>query len=356
MQRSVEVEGVKIGYGYPVFMIAEAGVNHNGDLGLAKELIVKAKEAGAQCVKFQTFNTPDIIINNVAKAPYQKETTPAGESQREMLERLQIDETFHGKIIAHCKKNGISFLSTPYDERSLELLVKLNVPAIKVASTDATNLLFLEKVAKIGVPVIMATGMCLMDEVEAAYNTLRDNGCKDLAILKCTSNYPTSIEEVNLRGIATLAEKFDAIVGFSDHTEGVGAAPYAVACGAKIIEKHFTLDKAMEGPDHRASLSPNELKALISEIRKVEKMLGTHKIEPTKSEHETKRSLQKCFVARRDIKKGEKLSRENIIAKRTGGEGISAIAFYDVLGKICTENLGSDEIILAEYLVNGSYR
>lgn len=342
----------EIGPKNPVYIIAEVGVNHNGSLENGLRLVDIAAEAGADAVKIQTYSTPELIIDDVAKAPYQMETTTKTESQRQMLEKLEIDEAFHREIMAYCESREITFLSTPYGEDSLDLLIKLGVSAIKIASTDTTNLLFLEKVANTGLPVILATGMCSMDEVDRACQTLRDNGCKELAILKCTSNYPTSIEEVNLRGIATLAEKFNATVGFSDHTEGVGASPYAVACGAKIIEKHFTLDKAMEGPDHRASLSPDELKALISEIRKVEKMLGSRKIEPTKSERETKRSLQKCFVARRDIKKGEKLSRENIVAKRTGGEGISAIAFYDVLGKTCIKNLGTDDIILAEYLVD----
>ena len=339
-----------IGPGSPIYIIAEAGVNHNGSIESAFELIDIASKAKADAVKFQSYRTEEIIVSNVEKAPYQKETTPEGETQFEMLKALEIDEAFHRRLIKHCEDKGITFLSTPYDVKSLEMLVRLGAPAIKVASTDTTNLLFLEKVAATGLPVILATGMCTLTEVEAAVAVLRSNGCSELAILKCTSNYPAPIEELNLKGMDTLRDKFDTITGFSDHTEGVGASPYGAALGASIIEKHFTIDKDIAGPDHRASLSPEELRALILEIRKVESMLGSGVIEPSESERATKRALQKCFVASTLIKEGEKLTRENIVAKRTGGEGIPASSLYDILGKSSIKELSPDEIIQTENL------
>lgn len=347
----MNIAGRDIGPRSPIYIIAEAGVNHNGSIDRAFKLIDIASNAGADAVKFQSFSTEEIIISGVKKAPYQKLTTKAGDCQVEMLKELEIDEPFHIRLIEYCKEKGITFLSTPYDVKSLDMLVALGVPAIKVASTDTTNLLFLEKVAQTGLPVILATGMCTMDEVDRAVATLRDNGCVELAILKCTSNYPAAIEELNLKGMATLGDRFDTVVGFSDHSEGIGASPYAVACGAKIIEKHFTIDKEMDGPDHRASLSPEELKELINEVREVELMLGSGVIEPSESEAATKRALQKCFVARTLIKEGEKFTRENIIAKRTGGEGISAVSLYEVLGKSSTREITPDEVIRPEDLL-----
>lgn len=349
----MKIAGRDIGEGSPVYIIAEAGVNHNGSLELALKLVDLAVDAGADSVKFQSYRTEEIIVAEVEKAPYQKETTGEAESQFEMLKRLEIDGDFHKSLIDHCETRGITFLSTPYDVKSLDLIVSLKAPAIKVASTDTTNLLFLEKVAATGLPIILATGMCSMDEVEAAVATLRDNGCKELAVLKCTSNYPADPDEVNLRGIAVLAEKFDVIVGFSDHTEGLGASPYAVALGAKIIEKHFTIDKSMEGPDHRASLSPEELTALVREVRRVEGMIGTGVIEPSASEAATKSSLQKYFVARRSVKTGDELTRENIVAKRTGGEGVAASLLYDLLGRVFTKDLRADEVIYPDCFKEG---
>jgi sialic acid synthase SpsE len=349
----MNIAGREIGTESPVYIIAEAGVNHNGRLDLAIKLIDIAKEAGADAVKFQSYRTEEIIVSNVQKAPYQKETTPEGESQLKMLKGLEIDEEFHRRLIDHCNLKGITFLSTPYDVKSLEMLVALGAPAIKVASTDTTNLLFLEKVAATGLPIILATGMSSMEEVDAAYKTLKKNGCRELAILKCTSDYPADPREVNLNGIAVLADKFDSIIGFSDHTEGVGASPYAVALGAKIIEKHFTVDKTLEGPDHRASLSSEELRALVKEVRRVEGMLGTGVIEPSVSEGETKRSLQKCFVVMSDVKAGDEITRDNIVAKRTGGVGVAASRLYDLLGKTFTKDMSAEEVIYPDSIKGG---
>lgn len=341
----MEIDGKKIGEGYPVYVIAEAGVNHNANLENALKMIDVAFECGADAIKFQTFKTSSLIIRDVDKAPYQRKTTSELENQAEMLQKLEIDELFHHEIVKYCKYKGITFLSTPYDEISLNLLIKLQIPAIKIASTDTTNLLLLEKVGKAGLPVILSTGMCNMKEIERSYYTLKKNGCSELALLKCTSNYPTSLTEVNFKGLLTLAGKFNEITGFSDHTSGIGASPYAVAYGAKIIEKHFTLDKSMDGPDHRASLTPIELKSLIEEIRKVETMGGSSVIEPTESEITNKCFLQKCFVASKNINKGSKLSRANLIAKRTGGEGIPAGELYNILGRLVGGNIQKGKII-----------
>jgi N,N'-diacetyllegionaminate synthase len=327
-----QIAGKMIGDSHDCFIIAEAGVNHNGSLKMAKQLIGVASRSGADAVKFQTFKVKNLILENVEKAPYQTRTTDKHNSQMDMLEKLQINENFHVELIQHCKKNNILFLSTPYDEQSLNMLIKLGVPAIKIASTDATNLLFLEKVAKTDKPVILSTGMCDISEVQAAYRCLRKNGCKDLALLKCTSDYPTNTAEVNLKAMITLAKIFDAVIGFSDHTNGIGASPYAVALGAKIVEKHFTLDKKLPGPDHEASLSPEELKKWVQEIKKVELMLGSAEVLPTKSEQMNKRVLQKNLVSKIEIDKGTVLSRNNLTAKRTGGIGIPAVHIYEVLG------------------------
>lgn len=334
-----------VGDSHDCFIIAEAGVNHNGSLKIAKQLIEVAASSGANAVKFQTFQVKNLILENVEKAPYQTRTTDKHDSQMNMLKKLQIDEDFHVELIQHCKRNNILFLSTPYDEQSLNMLIKLEVPAIKIASTDATNILFLEKVAKTNKPVILSTGMCDISEVEAAYRCLRDNGCKDLALLKCTSDYPTDTAEVNLKAMITLAKIFDAVIGFSDHTHGIGASPYAVALGAKIVEKHFTLDKKLPGPDHEASLSPEELKKWVHEIRKVEIMLGSAEVFPTKSEQMNKRILQKNLVSKIEMEKGTVLSHNNLIAKRTGGIGIPALYIYEVLGLRSVKKIKKDQPI-----------
>lgn len=334
----------------PVFLIAEAGVNHNGDINIAKSMVDNACKARVDAIKFQTFRVSDLILEHVEKAPYQKTTTGSSQLQSQMLEKLQIDEQFHKEVIRYCEEKGVIFLSTPYDEASLDLLLKLNVPAIKIAATDATNLLFLEKVAKCQKPVILSTGMCFMSEIEAAYSCLRENGCREIALLKCTSNYPTSINEVNLKGINSLRNSYSAVIGFSDHTPGIGASPYAVVMGARIIEKHFTLDKTMEGPDHKASLSLEELIQWVHEIRRVEEMMGGREIIPTKSEKENRLFMQKNLVARINMKPGTIITRNNIVAKRTGGAGIPAIKGLDLIGAKTTCEIKKDDIIKWSYI------
>jgi N,N'-diacetyllegionaminate synthase len=328
----IKIGDKKIGEGKPCYIIAEAGVNHNGRLDYAKELIQIASDSGADAVKFQTFKVENLILKGVNKTVYQKKNTKSNLTQTEMLYQLQISRDFHLELISQCKSKNIQFLSTPYDNESLDLLISLNVPALKVASTDTTNLLFLEKIASTKLPVILSTGMSDLSEISTAYTCLRRNGCKNLAILKCTSEYPTKPNEVNLKSMITLATIFDAIIGFSDHTSGIGASPYAVSLGAKIVEKHFTIDKKLPGPDHKASLSPKELHILVREIRRVEMILGTKEIYPTDSERKNKILLQKNLVAQIFIRKGQIINRENITAKRTGGIGIAAIDSLKTLG------------------------
>jgi len=343
---SFKIDNRNIGLGAPVYLIAEAGVNHNGQIELARKLVDAAVEAQVDAVKFQSFVVEELVLKSVRKAPYQETTTGAGQSQFYMLKTFEIDRAFHYEIIDYCKKKGVTFMSTPYDETSLDLLLEIDAPALKIASTDTTNLFFLEKIARSGKPVILSTGMSGLFEIEQSYRCLRENGCQELALLKCTTNYPTIPEEVNLNAMQTMRHVFaDAVIGFSDHTEGVGASPFAVAAGAKIIEKHFTLDKEMSGPDHRASLSPNELKLWVQQIRYAEKLLGRPEITPTKSERHTRKAMQKCLVARREIKAGDLLSRENLAAKRTDGVGVPVSFAYWALGKKATQPIEVDGIV-----------
>ncbi len=345
ISKSIQIENRFVGDGYPAFIVAEAGVNHNGNIKQAEELIRIAKNSGADAVKFQMFKTENLILKNVGKAAYQKKTTGLVESQFDMLKKLEITINQAMMLKKYCEKNNIIFLITPFDEWSLEKLDELRLPAYKVASTDLTNLPFIKKIAKKGKPVILSTGMSYLSEIELALNEIK-NINNDIILLQCSANYPLRDEEANLRVLDTYKKRFDVLVGFSDHTIGIGAAPYAVAMGANLIEKHFTIDKNMNGPDHKASLNPNELKVLIKEIRKVEKYLGSDIKNPTFSESNTRRSLQKCLVAAKNIKINELFTENNIVAKRTGGRGFSPVYYRSFIGKLSKKNYQKDEIIL----------
>lgn len=267
----------------PTFIIAEAGVNHNGDMELAKKLIDVACEAGVDAVKFQTFKAKDLILSSIEKAPYQKKTTDVSENQYMMLKRLEVGFEQNKMLKEYCTKKGIIFLTTPFEITSLKEVYELDVPAIKVAATDLTNIKFLREVALLGKPIILSAGMCYMEEVRMALESIYPIN-KDVILLQCTANYPISDHEANLAVIDTFKREFDILVGYSDHSVGIGASPYAVAKGAKVIEKHFTLDKDMAGPDHRASVTPDELKQLVQDIRRVESYLGNGIKIPTCSE------------------------------------------------------------------------
>lgn len=340
---------IKIGHEWiednsKTFIIAEAGVNHNGDLGLAKKMIDVALEAEVDAVKFQTFKADQLILKDIEKAPYQKVTTDYSESQYDMLKRLEITKEQTKELLEYCRERGIIFLSTPFEKTSLDELDELGVPAFKVAATDLTNIQFLRQVAEKGKPIILSAGMCYLEEVRMALKAISETN-KDVVLLQCTANYPIKDEEANIGVIKTFKQEFDMIVGYSDHSQGVGASPYAVAAGAKVIEKHFTLDKNMEGPDHKASVTPMELKQLVRDIRKVEAYLGDGIKIPTCSEQMTRKSLQKCLVANRAINIGEKFDEKNIVAKRTNGVGISALYYDNIIGRTADCKYEMNDII-----------
>jgi N,N'-diacetyllegionaminate synthase len=326
------------------FVIAEAGVNHGGNMEIAKKLIDLAVEAKTDAVKFQTFKTENLILSDIQKAPYQKDTTDAGESQYDMLKRLEVTREQNLELKQYCIDKGIIFLTTPFDEESLEELDELDLPAYKVASTDTTNLPFLKKIAKKGKPIFLSTGMSYLSEVRLALETIYEYN-KDVVLLQCTANYPIQDNEANLAVINTYRNNFDILLGYSDHSIGVGAAPFAIPMGAKVVEKHFTLDKTDEGPDHAASLSPDELIDFVKTVRRVDAYMGSEIKEPSLSEHNTRKSLQKCMVASQNIKKGEFFSEDNIVAKRTGGVGISPIDYAGIIERKSNRNYKKNEVV-----------
>lgn len=345
---------IKIGSKYiseksKTFVIAEIGVNHNGSISLAKKLINLAKSAGADAVKFQLFKAENLILKNVDKADYQIKNHKKNQTQYEMLEDLQVDINFLKIIKKYCVLKRIEFIVTPYDEKSLDEVIKLGISAIKVASTDTNNFKFLSKISKCKLPIIYSTGMTEMKDIEQGVKTI-NKFSKKLIILQCTSDYPSKNNEIHLNVISSFKKKFKCIVGFSDHTKGIGASPYAVALGAKIIEKHFTLNKNFEGPDHKASLEPKELKQLIKEIRNVEKYLGSFQKKITKSEKTNQKKMQKYIVTKKNMYKNEKLTLENLSFKRTGGIGIKSSNYRKVLNKKINRNINIDTPLKFSYL------
>lgn len=342
--KRILIDDIEISRNSKTFIIAEAGVNHNGSIEIAKKLIDVAVESGADAVKFQTFKTDNLILKNITKAPYQMKTSDCQESQYDMLKRLELTKTQTYELMEYCKKKNILFLSTPFDKESLDELDDMGIKAFKVSATDLTNIQFLKYVAKKQKPIIISAGMCYMEEVEKALKVIEPIN-ENVILLQCTSNYPILDEEANIGLIEKFKNKFNIIVGYSDHSKGVGASPYAVAIGAKVIEKHFTLDKNMEGPDQKASISPEELKKLVEQIRIVEKYIGQGIKMPTQSEQFTRKSLQKYFVASKNIKKGDIFTDDNIVAKRTNGKGISAIYYDELLGNVSAYDFDIDEVI-----------
>jgi N-acetylneuraminate synthase len=342
--KEIKIGNKIIGDNYPVFIIAEAGVNHNGDMSKAKKLIDVATASGVDAVKFQAFKTENLILENVEKAPYQKIQTGVSESQFEMLKKLEVTKEQNLELINYAKQKGIIFLSTPFDEESLEELEELNVEAFKISSTDITNLPLIKRAARKNRPLILSTGMSYMEEVKMAVNEIAPLN-KNLIILQCTANYPVRANEVNLSIINTYKNEFDAIIGYSDHSVGIGAAPYSIPLGAKVVEKHFTLDKSDIGPDHEASLDPNELINFVKTIREVENYIGSSKKMPTEDEKHTRNSLQKCLVATKLINKGEVILEEMIVAKRTGGVGISPINYKKLVGEKAKRRFNKDDIL-----------
>jgi N-acetylneuraminate synthase len=316
--QDIQVGNKLIGAAQPVFVIAEAGVNHNGDLQRARALIDVAVEAGADAVKFQTFQADRLATPGAPKADYQVQTTGDAESQFDMLRRLELSPDAHRELQSYCHERGIIFLSTPFDDVAVDLLDELGVPAFKISSGDLTNSPLLEHVASKGKPVILSTGMSELSELIEAVSVLNTAGCENPVLLHCVSNYPADAAEVNLRAMQTMRSAFDVPVGFSDHTEGIDVALAAVALGACVIEKHFTLDRTLPGPDHRASLEPAELRELVRSIRRVETALGNGRKVPSASELETAKVARRSLVAARDIPAGVTLERSMVVMRRPG--------------------------------------
>jgi N-acetylneuraminate synthase/N,N'-diacetyllegionaminate synthase len=341
---AIKIDGKTVGKEYPCFIIAEAGVNHNGSLELAKKLIDVAKAAGADAVKFQTFKAENVVIKDAEKAEYQKETTGIGESQYDMIKKLELTEEDFMELTDYAKEKKILFLSSPFDKESVGLLEEITVPAFKVASGEITNFPLLRYIAKKGKPIILSTGMATLGEVEEALNVIRSEGVEDVILLHCVSNYPARIEDVNLRVMETLTQAFKLPVGFSDHTLGITVPIAAVASGACVIEKHFTLDRNLPGPDHKASLEPNELREMVKSIRDVEKALGDGIKQPTTREEEIKKIARRSIVAKMDISEGAIITEEMLDVKRPG-MGIEPKYVDMVVGRKAKENIKRDEII-----------
>jgi N,N'-diacetyllegionaminate synthase len=327
-------------------VIAEAGVNHNGDMSMAKRLIEVAADAGADFVKFQTFNADRLVSVSAQKAQYQTNGSSSSETQHAMLQKLELTPEMHFQLIAHCNANKIGFFSTGFDEQSVDLLMQMGQTRIKVPSGEITNLPYLRHVARHGVPVILSTGMAILGEIEAAIAALEQTGLprEMITVLHCTTEYPTPMAEVNLNAMLTIGAAFGLPVGYSDHTQGIEVAIAAVALGARVIEKHFTLDRALPGPDHRASLEPAELKAMVSAIRNIEVALGDSVKRLTPSEAKNKSVARKSLLANRPIEAGEVFSAENVVAKRPGN-GLSPMRWDEVIGRVATRAYKANDFI-----------
>lgn len=329
-----------------VLIIAEAGVNHNGDLALAKQLIESAAQAGADLVKFQTFTADRQVTKSAAKAQYQTQTTDKEESQHEMLRRLELTREMHEMLIAHCALNHIGFLSTGFDIESIDLLVSLGQDLFKIPSGEITNLPYLRHIGRLKKSVILSTGMATLGDIEAALDALEKAGTSraHITVLHCTTEYPTPMAEVNLRAMLTIQQAFGVDVGYSDHTTGIEVATAAVAMGATLIEKHFTMDRSLPGPDHQASLEPAGLNAMISAIRNVEVALGDGIKRMTASEMKNTKVMRKSLVACRQIKAGEIFTEHNVTAKRPG-TGISPMRWDEVIGRTAHREFAVDGLI-----------
>lgn len=327
-------------------IIAEAGVNHNGSLEMAMQLIEKAAEAGVDYVKFQTFKSEKLVSRHATKAEYQKANTEGEDSQLKMLQQLELSVDDHLRLIEHCNHCGIKFLSTAFDLDSIDFLDSLNLDLWKIPSGEITNLPYLRRIAQKGNRVIMSTGMCEPEDIEAALNVLTTNGTpiENITLLHCNTEYPTPWNDVNLRAMHDIATRFNVPVGYSDHTKGIEVPIAAVALGATVIEKHFTLDNNLPGPDHKASLEPQQLKAMVDAIRHIEQALGNGVKQISESERKNITIARKSIVAATEIKEGELFTEENLTVKRPGG-GISPMKWDEVIGTTASRNYLPDELI-----------
>ena len=329
-----------------VLIIAEAGVNHNGDLKIAKELVKTAAVSGADLVKFQTFTASAVVTKGAQKADYQEKTTIPSESQHEMIRKLELSREMHVELISYCKQCEIGFFSTGFDTQSVNMLVELGQQRFKIPSGEITNLPYLRHIGEMGKPVIMSTGMATLDEVRVAMDILLEAGVAkdDITILHCNTEYPTPMEDVNLRAMLAIQDEFGVKVGYSDHTKGIEIPVAAVALGATVIEKHFTLDRNYPGPDHAASLEPDELKAMISAIRNIERAMGDGIKKPSPSEAKNLPIARRSIVAATTIRKGEYFTEDNLAVKRPG-TGISPMEWDRVVGGVADRKYLKDDLI-----------
>jgi len=351
-----KIDNKFVGDGHPVFIIAEAGVNHNGSLDIGKALIDVAADSGADAVKFQTFKASELNTKKAPKSSYHIETTGSDSrgSWYDLLKTQEMSYSMHEGLIEHCNKRDIIFMSTPYGHESVDILIKLRVPAIKIASTDTNNIPFLKYVAEKKLPIILSSAMCNMKEVIDAVNTIKEYDNNKIAMLQCTGNYPAQLEDSNLLVLKSYEEKLNCIIGLSDHTlENINPIA-ATAMGAKIYEKHFTLDKNMDGPDHRMSLSPNGLVELVKSIRLTELTLGKSEKRVLKSEEENRIKLRKSIVSTCNIRKGQKIEKKMVAIKRPG-TGIEPKKIEKVIGKKATENIKVDTILSEDMIEYKKY-
>lgn len=346
---SISIAGRPIGPGHPTFVIAEAGVNHNGQTAIALQLIDAAADAGADAVKFQTFKAEKLVTKTAKMADYQVENIGAESSQLEMLRKLELQYADHAMLKDYAEERGLVFMSTPFDQDGIDFLKDLQIAAFKAGSGDLTNLPYLQKMARQGLPMIISTGMAVLAECEDAVAAIRAVGDPGLVVLHCTTNYPCPETEVNLRAMQTLGRHLGCLVGYSDHTDGILVPQLAVAAGACVIEKHFTLDRKMDGPDHKASLEPHSLKAMMEMIRHVEQILGHGQKVPNASELKIMEAARKSIVARQKIMAGEVILEEMLDIKRPG-TGISPKKMQDLLGKRAKVSIEADTILTWEML------
>ncbi len=345
----IEIASRTVGPGQPCLIVAEAGVNHNGRVDLARRLIESAAASGADAVKFQTFRAERLAVAHAAKADYQLRTTDRSESHLEMLRRLELPRETYPELLAQCRERGLLFLSSPFDEESADFLDGLEMQAFKIPSGEITNLPFLAHVARKGKPLILSTGMSTLEEVRAAFDTVVREGNRQVILLHCTSGYPAALEDANLRAMKTLAETFGVPVGYSDHTLGMAVPLAAVALGACVVEKHFTLDRALPGPDHQASAEPDELASLVKGIRSVEKALGHGRKEPAPSEAAVAAVVRKSLVAAKNISAGTRVT-EDLLALRRPGTGLPPEARAEVVGRIARRDIQAGTLLQWEML------
>jgi N,N'-diacetyllegionaminate synthase len=340
----INIAGVEVGCDRPTFIIAEAGVNHNGSIDLAQQLIQAARQVGANCVKFQTFKAEQVVTEDAPKARYQLRTTDPQESQIEMLRKLELSPAAYQDLIAQCQDAGLIFLSTPYNPEDVDFLDELGVSAFKLASIHLVEPSFLQYVARKGKPLIVSTGMATLAEVDEAVRAVRQTGNEQLILLQCTTNYPSRLEDANLRTIPTMREAFDLPIGYSDHTQSDTACIVAIALGACVIEKHFTLDKSLPGPDQSSSADPAEFQRLVRHIREAETVLGTRQKQPCEQEKINAVGMRRSIVAKQHISKGEVITAEMLTFKRPA-HGLKPALLPEIVGRTALQDIQAGQSV-----------